>query len=145
MKKISIGILTLAILLTAGGFALAAAPGGKIKGAGVGLAARSARQAAIQAALDAGDYNAWVKAVGAKNPLLKKITADNFSLYVQYKKLMKEGKYTEAQTIGRELGIVKISKNYKKPGATASGEKGQKKGWLKKYNKAGTTSSGTTQ
>ncbi len=145
MKKITIGILALAILLTAGGFASAATTGGKIKGTRVGLAAMTAKRAAIQAALDAGDYNAWVKAVGAKNPLLKKITADNFSLYVQYKTLMKEGKYTEAQTIGRQLGIVKISKNYKKPGTTASGEKGQKKGWIKKYNKTGTTSSGAAQ
>jgi hypothetical protein len=40
---------------------------------------------AVQAALEAGDYNAWVaaeKAVDANSPILKKITADNFSNYV---------------------------------------------------------------
>jgi hypothetical protein len=44
-----------------------------------------AKMDAINAALDANDYNAWVTAVKAENPdtpLLNEVTADNFSAYV---------------------------------------------------------------
>lgn len=48
------------------------------------------KEAAIKAAIDANDYNAWVTAVTAVNPnspLLKKITASNFAtLVANYKK-----------------------------------------------------------
>jgi hypothetical protein len=62
--------------------------------------AQTAKQAAIDAAIAAGDYNAWVKAVGDKCPLLKKITAANFSQYVQAENLMKQ-----ARAIYLQLGI----------------------------------------
>ncbi len=116
------------------------------KNAGTQTPKKTAKQAAIQAALTAGDYSAWVKAIGANNPLAKKITADNFSQYVQYKQLMKEGKYSEAQTIGQQLGIVKVAKtknlntnpNKKIVKKNESGEKGLKKGWTKKTSKTNT-------
>jgi hypothetical protein len=62
--------------------------------------AQAAKQAAIDAAITASDYNAWVKAVGDKSPLLKKITASNFSQYVQAENLMKQ-----ARAIYQQLGI----------------------------------------
>jgi len=62
--------------------------------------AQTTKQAAIDAAIAAGDYNAWVKAVGDKSPLLKKITAANFSQYVQAENLMKQ-----ARAIYQQLGI----------------------------------------
>ena len=46
-------------------------------------ATMTAKKAAIDAALTANDYNAWVTAVGPNAPILKKITATNFSSYVQ--------------------------------------------------------------
>jgi hypothetical protein len=62
--------------------------------------AQVTKQTAIDAAISAGDYNAWVKAVGDKSPLLKKITASNFSQYVQAENLMKQ-----AAAIYQQLGI----------------------------------------
>ena len=147
MKKTTLGVLALALLFTIGGSALAAT---NTTGGGQAnvqrQAKKSTKQAAIQAALDAGDYNAWATAVGSKNPLTKKITADNFALYVQYKKLMKDGKYAEAQTIGQQLGIVKIAKTPKKTTTrltAVKGEKGYKKGWTKKAKT--NTNSATTK
>lgn len=60
----------------------------------------AARQAAIDTAVAANDYNAWVKAVGEKSPLVSKINAANFSKYVQAENLMKQ-----ARDIYKELGI----------------------------------------
>ncbi len=45
-------------------------------------AAQTAKQQAIAQAIASNDYNAWVKAVGANNPILQKINANNFSQYV---------------------------------------------------------------
>lgn len=42
-----------------------------------------AKKAAIDAAIKAGDYTAWVTAVGSDCPMLGKINAGNFSTYVQ--------------------------------------------------------------
>lgn len=58
---------------------------------------------AITAALKAGDYNAWVaavKAVHPNSPLLSKITASNFSKYVEVYKL-----HLQIDAINQELGI----------------------------------------
>lgn len=64
---------------------------------------RQTKEAAVKAALEAGDYNAWVtaeKALNANAPVLQKINADNFSQYVQAYKLE-----TQAQTILTGLGL----------------------------------------
>ena len=58
---------------------------------------------AVKAALAANDYKTWVaaeKAVNANSPLLTKITADNFSQYVQARNLQKQ-----AEDIMTKLGI----------------------------------------
>lgn len=58
---------------------------------------------AVIAALQAGDYNAWVAAVKAINPnspLLSKITASNFSKYVEVYKLQ-----IQIDALNQELGI----------------------------------------
>jgi hypothetical protein len=67
------------------------------------IAARKTEMTAIQTALTNGDYNAWVTAVKAKNPkspLLTKITAANFSQYVQANNLE-----TQAENIFKTLGV----------------------------------------
>lgn len=59
--------------------------------------------AAVQAALTASDYNAWVaaeKAINANCPLLTKITANNFGKYVEASNLR-----AQADTIMKDLGI----------------------------------------
>lgn len=58
---------------------------------------------AIKTALEVGNYTAWttaVKATDANSPLLAKITADNFSKYVEANKLREQ-----ADTIFKDLGI----------------------------------------
>jgi hypothetical protein len=58
---------------------------------------------AVKTALNAGDYTAWVtaiKAVDANSPLLTKITADNFSKYLEANKLREQ-----ADTILKDLGV----------------------------------------
>lgn len=61
------------------------------------------KRAAIETALENGDYNAWVTAVKAENencPLLSKITSDNFSTYVQAHNLRQQ-----ADEILKGLGV----------------------------------------
>lgn len=60
----------------------------------------TAKRTAEEAALKANDYNAWVKAVGTNAPILEKITATNFSRYVELYKLREQEK-----TIMTELGL----------------------------------------
>lgn len=58
---------------------------------------------AVQAALSAGDYSAWVTAVKAIDedaPELSKITADNFARYAEANRLR-----TQADSIFQELGV----------------------------------------
>jgi hypothetical protein len=64
---------------------------------------RLTKMDAVKAALDAGNYNAWVTATKALNPNcpnLQKITADNFSKYVEANKLREQ-----ADSIFKELGV----------------------------------------
>ncbi len=51
---------------------------------------RVKKQAAIDAALQASDYNAWVTAVGTTSPLLTKINSTNFPQFVQAYQLRKQ-------------------------------------------------------
>ncbi len=62
-----------------------------------------AKFAPIEAAITAGDYNAWVtaqKALDENCPLLAKITKDNFNRYVESFKLRQQ-----AEVIDKELGL----------------------------------------
>lgn len=49
-----------------------------------------AKRDAIDKALAANDYNAWVAAVGANSPIAKKINQGNFQTYVDAYNLMKQ-------------------------------------------------------
>lgn len=65
--------------------------------------AMEAKMTAVKNALAASDYNAWVtaeKAVNENSPVLSKITADNFSQYVQAYNLR-----VQADAIMKNLGI----------------------------------------
>ncbi len=64
---------------------------------------------AIKAALEAGDYEAWLAAVG-DGPVTEKINADNFDQLVEAHRLMQEGDKEGAKAIFKELGL-------KRPGA----------------------------
>jgi hypothetical protein len=74
------------------------------------MASREAEMQAISAALQAGDYNAWLTAVKAENencPLLETINATNFGRYAEAHKL-----HLQAQTIMEELGIERPGKGF---------------------------------
>ncbi|MFH1427474.1 MAG: hypothetical protein ABIG60_03010 [Patescibacteria group bacterium] len=58
------------------------------------------KRAAIEAAFDSNDYNAWLEAVGSDNPMAEKINADNFSKLVEAHNL-----HLQARNIMEELGI----------------------------------------
>ena len=61
------------------------------------------KMTAVKNALAASDYNAWVtaeKAMNENSPILSKITADNFSKYVQAYNLR-----VQADAIMKDLGI----------------------------------------
>jgi hypothetical protein len=61
-----------------------------------------AKKEAALAAIKAGDYNAWVQAVGEDCPMLEKINEDNFSRYTEAHNYMEQ-----ARAIFEELGIKK--------------------------------------
>ena len=66
----------------------------------VSQADREKRHVAVDSALQAGDYNAWVQAVGTSSPILTKINATNFPKFVQAYQLRKQ-----ADAIMAELGL----------------------------------------
>ena len=64
------------------------------------MAEREAKREEVRAALETGDYNAWVQAVGEDAPVLEKINADNFSRFVEAHELREQ-----AGSIMEELGF----------------------------------------
>ncbi len=78
---------------------------------------RLKRQTAVQTAITANDYSAWVTAVGSSSPIASKITKDNFyklvqahNLRQQADSLMKELGITQERGQGRGLGLGHVSK-----------------------------------
>jgi hypothetical protein len=59
---------------------------------------------AIKAAIEAGDFNAWLEAVG-DSPLAEIITAENFDQFIQMHNLRQAGDIEAAQAIAEELGL----------------------------------------
>lgn len=59
--------------------------------------------AAVDASLAAGDYDAWLKAVGTDCPMAQKVTKENFSTYVEANNLMKQAE-AKLKSIGIEQG-----------------------------------------
>jgi len=73
---------------------------------------RLKKQTAVQAAISANNYNAWVTAVGPNSPMLSKINKDNFyklvsahNLRQQADALMEELGITQERGQGRGLGL----------------------------------------
>jgi hypothetical protein len=63
-------------------------------------ATREAKQTAVEAAITAGDYDAWVTAEGTNSPVVSKVTKDNFPKFVEAHNLM-----TQAHTILAGIGL----------------------------------------
>ena len=58
------------------------------------------KRTAVEAAIKANDYNAWVTAVGTSSPMVQKITATNFARFVEAHNLQEQ-----ARAIMTELGL----------------------------------------
>lgn len=58
----------------------------------------------IEAAIKANDYNAWAKLMGNKG-VAQKITTANWAKFVQIHTLEEQGKFEEAKTLRKELGL----------------------------------------
>ncbi len=54
----------------------------------------------VLAAISANDYERWKEAIGENNPFAEKVTADNFSIFVEAHNLMEEARSKFA-----EIGI----------------------------------------
>jgi hypothetical protein len=63
-------------------------------------ATMEAKRTAVEAAITAGDYDAWVTAEGANSPLVAKVTKENFPKFVEAHNLM-----TQAHTILTGIGL----------------------------------------
>jgi hypothetical protein len=114
MKKtyMALGVLALTVITTVGlatASMAASRNNGSVNGKNLGVnqADREAHRAEMevkrtetQAALTAGDYNAWVKAEGENAPILTKINATNFARFAEAHKLQEQ-----ARTIMTELGL----------------------------------------
>jgi len=62
--------------------------------------AREAQRAVVDKAIEAGDYDAWLAAIGTNNPFAGKINKDNFSKLQELHQLEKQ-----AREIRTSLGI----------------------------------------
>jgi len=67
----------------------------------------SEQRAAIDTALESGDYQAFVDAVGEDGKMLEHVTQDNFDRFVEAHQLRVDGNHEEARTIMGELGFDK--------------------------------------
>lgn len=63
------------------------------------------RHAAMEAAFEKGDYDAWRNLMQGRGRVTQMVTKDNFSKFAQIHQLTEEGKTTEAQKIRQELGL----------------------------------------
>lgn len=99
----ALAILTLA--LTAGvGSTFAARNGGGFGHAVAFHMGGDQNHEAARAAVDAGDYTAWVDAIGDA-PFAQKVTEENFDQFAQLHTLMEEGNWEEAKELREELGL----------------------------------------
>lgn len=68
------------------------------------LAEKQAKYDAVQKAINANDYNAWLDAVGKDSPIAKQITSDKFATFIEAHKLMNQAQ-EKFKSIGLEKGM----------------------------------------
>jgi len=107
MKKIQIfGMAAILMigLVAAGAFAFGSRNGGQLNQPEDWAEQRTA----IEAALDAGDYNAWVvahEAMDRQPRFFSQVTEENFARFAEMHEAMQTGDFETANTIASELGI----------------------------------------
>ena len=67
--------------------------------------ARGEMREQMQAALESGDYAAWLEAVGKDSPLAEKITAENFAKFAEMHQAMEDGNTERAAALRDELAM----------------------------------------
>ncbi len=68
----------------------------------------SEHRAEVEAAIEAGDYEAWVSAMGdcpRSQEMTKAITSENFPTFIKMHEALQNGDLTSAQTLREELGL----------------------------------------
>lgn len=63
------------------------------------------RHTAMETAINNNDYESWKKLMQGKGRVTQIINESNFSKFAEAYKLAKEGKYTEADAVRKELGL----------------------------------------
>ncbi len=61
----------------------------------------------VMTAVEAGDYQAWLEAVGSDRPMAQEVTEDEFPRLIEAHNLMREGKekFDQARIIKEEIGL----------------------------------------
>jgi len=63
------------------------------------------RHEAMTKAFENNDYDAWKKSMQGKGRVTQVVNQNNFAKFAEARRLMLEGKNTEAQKIRQELGL----------------------------------------
>lgn len=63
------------------------------------------RHEAMKKAFDSNDYTAWKNLMQGKGRVTQVVNQDNFAKFAQAHQLAEQGKYAEANTIRKELGL----------------------------------------
>jgi len=104
MKKILIGLGTLALILTImSPLATAEAYRGDPSVQGPNYSPE--RHEAMTNVFETKDYDAWVKLMDGKGRITQVINKDNFAKFAEAHLLAKQGKIEESKTIMKELGL----------------------------------------
>jgi len=63
------------------------------------------RRTAIEAALEAGDYDAWKELMGGKGRVSEVVTEENFTTFVAMHEAVENGDFEKAKELRKELGL----------------------------------------
>ena len=105
MKKISLGLGSLAIILSLLGFSNIEAEAYRgdpnIKGPNYS----AERHEAMQKAFENKDYSAWVSLMQGRGRVTELVNKENFTKFAEAHELAKQGKTAEAKEIRQELNL----------------------------------------
>ncbi|MBN1646292.1 hypothetical protein JW868_04605 [Candidatus Woesearchaeota archaeon] len=108
MKKILIGVTAVLLVLSLGFVSAYGPMFASQEQADEFRAEVQAHQETVQAAIGAGNYNAWREAMADRPqpPRMEDlITEDNWNTFVEMQNAMKDGYFEKAQELREELGI----------------------------------------
>ena len=101
-KKVYVSLAVLTLILTAGVASVSAYQGDYNK---QGPNTDPVRHEAMQAALDGKDYNSWKELMNDKGRVAQVVNEENFSKFVEARRLGQSGSIKEADALRAELGL----------------------------------------